>query len=163
MNALDVAAALDKALHEAQNELAGAEIALLEATARAEDARGEASRLEAAVLALKGQTPAVSAEVAALSGEPPAAAVNDRVATPAEVTESQRPDIQDLSPEEFDKQRKRKQRAREKEIQDNNPLAHISCTGCGAVGKMVDSVITAPSGAIVRMMVCSSCNNQVMT
>ena len=160
MNPLDVAAALDKSLHEAQNELAGAEIALLEATARAKEAREASLRLKAAVLALKGETPAVPAEVAALSGESPPA--TEPTATKRLPREEER-GLQDLSPEEFDAQRKKKQRRREKEVQDNNPLAHLKCAGCGTVGTLVDTVTQAPSGAPVRMMVCSKCNNQVMT
>lgn len=146
MNPLDVAAALDKSLHEAQNELAGAEIALLEATARAEEAREASLRLKAAVAALAGESPPATPP----TGEESPEVVEER-------------GIQDLSPEEFDAQRKKKQRAREKELKDNNPLAHIKCAGCGVVGSMVDTITQAPSGATIRMMVCSSCNNQVMT
>ena len=165
MNALDVAAALDKSLHEAQNELAGAEIALLEATARAEEARDASLRLKAAV--------------AALSGEPPPAAdaprgesenvidFLDRTSgdgsSSADRSDKERAAAADMTPEEFDAQRKKRQRAREKELKDNNPLAHIKCAGCGVVGDMVDTITQAPSGATIRMMVCSSCNNQVMT
>ena len=146
MNPLDVAAALDKSLHEAQNELAGAEIALLEATARAEEARDASLRLKAAVAALAGESPPATPP----TGEHSPEVVEER-------------GIQDLSPEEFDAQRKKKQRAREKELKDNNPLAHIKCAGCGVVGDMVDTITQAPSGAPIRMMVCSKCNNQIMT
>ena len=146
MNALDVGAALDKSLHEAQNELAGAEIALLEATVRAEEARDASLRLKAAVAALSGESPPAT---------PPTDEKSPGVA--------EERGIQDLSPEEFDAQRKKKQRSREKELRDNNPLAHIKCAGCGVVGSMVDTITQAPSGATIRMMVCSSCNNQVMT
>ena len=146
MNQLDVAAALDKSLHDAQNELTGAEIALLEATARAEEARDASLRLKAAVAALSGESPPATPP----TGEHSPGVVEER-------------GIQDLSPEEFDAQRKKKQRAREKELKDNNPLAHIKCAGCGVVGDMVDTITQAPSGAPIRMMVCSKCNNQIMT
>jgi hypothetical protein len=65
-----------------------------------------------------------------------------------------------MSQEEFDAARKRRQREREKEIQANNPLAHIRCAGCGTVGSTVEQMLQAPSGVPVRMMVCTQCNNQ---
>ena len=132
-----------EALELAQVELADAEIASIEASARAEEARQSASRLESAV--------------AALSGEPPPASASRQV-QPA--GESPAPK---LSPEEFDKQRKQRQRAREKELEAQNPLAHIKCSGCGRKGKLVDSIISAPSGAQVRMMICGGCGNQTMS
>jgi len=133
---------LTEALEAAQAELGTAEIALCEATARAQEARANASKLEAAV--------------AALSGEPPAAAT-------VEATETKRPDIQDLSPEEFDAQRKKRQRQKQKEAMANNPYAHVKCSGCGQLGTLHESIITAPSGAPVRMMACGSCGNQIIS
>ena len=133
----------EKALELAQSELAEAEIALIEASAKAEVARESAARLESAV--------------AALSGEPPPAAATYEAAVAKGRGEPE------LSPEEFDKQRKKRQRARQKELDAQNPLAHIKCSGCGRKGKMTDSIIQAPSGAQVRMMICGSCGNQTMS
>ncbi len=149
MEALDV---LRRALDEAQVELGEAEIALCEATARAQAARDEQSKLQAAV--------------AALSGEPPPAAAIE-VATPesgeneAENTPN-RDAMHELTPEEFDAERKRRQRLKQKEAEANNPYAHVKCSGCGAKGTMQDTILTAPSGAPVRMMTCGSCGNQIM-
>ena len=153
---------LTEARDKVQTELAGAEIVLLEATANAGALREEARRLEAAV--------------AVLSGEPPAAAPISVVAQEVEqLSDTQQVDgsppsrttMQELSPEEFDAERKRTQRQRDKERKAeelaNNPLAHIKCSGCGRTGTMQDTVMQAPSGATVRMMVCYKCNNQVMT
>ena len=131
------------ALELAQSELAAAEIALIEASAKAETARESAARLESAV--------------AALSGEPPPAAGKYE----SEVLRSR--GDSELSPEEFNKQRKQRQRARQKELDAQNPLAHVKCSGCGRKGKMQDTIIQAPSGASVRMMVCGSCGNQTMS
>ena len=157
---------LTEARDRAQIELASAEIVLLEASAAAGTLREEVSRLEAAVLALKGQTPAL-AEVAALSGvEPPAPLQDTQIG--AESTQSgDRAAAAELSPEEFDVERKRKQRvARKRQKEEelaNNPLAHVKCSGCGRTGTMQDVLKQAPSGATVRMLVCYKCNNQVMT
>ena len=157
MNAQDVAAALDKSLHEAQNELTGAEIALLEATARAKEAREASLRLKAAVAALSGESPPATALNVPLHGADLDSKPNNGGSTPSRAA------IQELTSEQFDAERKRRQRKREKEVQDNNPLAHLKCAGCGTLGTLVDTVTQAPSGAPVRMMVCSKCNNQVMT
>lgn len=151
-----VAAVLADSLNAAQSELASAEIGLMEATARAERAREAAERLVSAVAALSGERPPA---VHAVSGD----------AVPLEteaviVTEAQPgTPIQEMTAEEFNAQRLRRQREREKEALANNPLAHLKCSGCGRHGTLQDSMITAPSGAIVRMMVCSGCGNQVMS
>jgi hypothetical protein len=152
VEALDV---LREALEEAQTELGTAEIALCEANARAEQARVEHARLEAAV--------------AALSGEPPPAAASAPAEAPIEVTEAENTPsgednapIHEMSPEEFDAHRKKRQRQKEREAQANNPYAHVKCSGCGQLGTMADTILTAPSGAPVRMMTCGSCGNQIM-
>ena len=153
---MDALEGVESALDEAQTELTQAEIALIEATARAEEARKDASRLEAAVAALRGEPPPAVNDTSE-SGIESDSNPDDEGSSP-----SRRP-IQDLSPEEFDKQRKRKQRAREKEAQANNPLAHLKCTGCGLLGTLVPQMITTPGGATVQMLSCSSCGNQVIT
>lgn len=156
MDALEI---LKEKHRESQNELAAAELALIEAQVRAENARTNSARYEAAV--------------AALSGEPPPAAVSTPVETPKEVIEAEntpngaedtpsRDDMAELSPEEFDKARKRRQRQRQKEEMANNPYAHVKCSGCGSLGTMRDSIVTAPSGAPLRMMVCGGCGNQII-
>ncbi len=154
MNTLET---VEGALDTAQTELAGAEIALLEATARAGDARKEASRLEAAVAALRGESPPATPSNVPLHGADSDSKPDNGGSTPSRAAN------QELTAEEFDKDRKRRQRKREKEIQENNPLAHVKCAGCGELGSMVDTIQQAPSGATVRMMVCSCCNNQIMT
>lgn len=59
---MDVVYALQEALDSAQSELAAAEVALLEATARANSARESAARLESAVAALNGSSPPPAAK-----------------------------------------------------------------------------------------------------
>ena len=148
--------ALTEARNRAQTELASAEIVLLEASAAAGTLREEVSRLEAAVAALKGK----------LRVEP--LATVDKVPEFTEtVNSATRLAASEMSPEEFNAERRRKQRVakkkqREEEL-ENNPLANVRCSGCGCTGTMQESLIQAPSGATVRMMVCYKCNNQIMT
>ena len=146
-------AQLTNARDTAQNELASAEIVLLEANAAAETLREEVYRLEAAVAVLSGEKPPAEPQTAAQPVE----------STQIGTKDTPNGDIHEMTPEEFDAERKRKQRAREKENQANNPLAGVKCQGCGQLGTMADTIIQAPSGATVRMMVCGSCGNQVMT
>ena len=137
---------MQEASESAQTELALADIALMEATARQQAAYEAASRLEAAVAALSGEKPRAV--------EPPA-------------QQAPKGAIHDLSSEEFDAERLRKQKEREKarrkEEEENNPYFHVKCSGCGRTGTMQDTIQQAPSGATVRMMVCYKCNNQVMS
>lgn len=153
--------ALTEALDTAQDELAQAEIALLQSTAVAETLRDEVAKLGAAVAALSGEKPpadppkdsAVAQEVERLSDTQEVGGSN-----PSGATKS----IHEMTPEEFDKERRRKQRQKQKEAEANNPYAQLPCGGCGTKGSMQDSFVTAPSGASIRMLVCSKCNNQVM-
>lgn len=151
---------LTDARDKAQNELAQAEIALLQSTAAAEVLREEVHRLNSAVAALSGEkAPAdPSGRTHVTKGD-----VRDEV-IPEDAPHG---DIHEMTPEEFDAERKRKQRARQKEIDAenlaNNPYATVPCGGCGTKGSLQDSFITAPSGAQVRMLVCTKCNNQIMT
>lgn len=130
---------LIKALDAAQAELAQAEISLLKSTTAAEEARIGASRLEAAVAALRGESPA---------------------ATTKSPEDFHAPTL-DMTPEEFEAHRRRRARAREQENQANNPYASLKCTGCGSVGSMSPTIITAPSGMPVHMLTCR-CGNQMM-
>lgn len=147
---------LRDSLDSAQTELAQAELALCEATARAEAAREGTARLEAAVAALSGEPPPAVTEDTQIGNK-------DTQDTPIPATNPDRQVIQDLSPEEFDAQRKKRQRERQKEEQANNPYAHIKCSGCGSLGTLNETVIQAPSGAPVRMMICGSCGNQLIS
>lgn len=140
---------LTEARDRAQNELAEAEIALLQSTAATEVLRDEVSRLNAAVAALSGEKPPAE----------PSAHVVEPVSAP---TESANPDIHEMTPEEFDKERRRKQRQKEAEERAANPYGEVPCGGCGTKGTLQDSFITAPSGVQLRMLVCTKCNNQIM-
>lgn len=135
---MDALKVLEKSLSEAQDELLEAEKCLLEASARAEQARAASAKLEAAVAALNGD-------------EPP----------PATQKPARKP-VSELSPEEFDAQRKKRQRKKRAEERANSPYAGMKCTGCGAESTLVDSFITAPSGAPVKMISCTSCGNQII-
>lgn len=141
--------ALSAALDDAQSELIAADIALMEATARQQAAFDIAARLNAAVAALDGAPVKPSIAVTAIPAENP-----------------DKSNIHDLTPEEFDALRKQKQALARKERDDwereHNPLYHMRCSGCGKTGSMQQTMITAPSGAMVAMKVCSSCNNQIM-
>jgi len=127
-------AQLTEARDKAQSALAEAEIALIEATASAYALREEARRLDAAV--------------AALSGEPSA------LIEPQEAPKG-RIDA-DLTPEEFDKARLKRQKAKKAELDANNPYANIKCTGCGRKGRISEAF--TENGA--RMLVCR-CGNQM--
>lgn len=161
MEALKV---LRQALDEAQNELESAELALLEAKARADGARDEQRRLAAAVAALSGEPPpaAIEEDMRVTTGVPVAHNHEVEGAEPSPATTSGREDTANMTPEEFDAYRKRKQRQRQKEEQENNPFAHIKCSGCGDEGTMNLVIKQAPSGMPVRMMTCSSCGNMTM-
>jgi hypothetical protein len=145
-----------KALDEAQIELAGAEIGLAEATARAEAAREGTARLKAAVAALSGETPVEPASPAT-DWEPMEPYEEARpIPTPTPGREA----TATMSQEEFNAQRKKKQRKREKELQAANPYGNIKCSGCGEVGKLNEQIVQAPSGVPIRMLNCSGCGNQ---
>lgn len=49
-----------------------------------------------------------------------------------------------------------------KKPKPDNPLAHVKCAGCGSYGTMYEGIQQAPSGAVVRLMTCNSCGNQVL-
>jgi hypothetical protein len=144
--------ALDNALDAAQTELAAAEISLVEATARAEAAREAAARLKAAVAALSGEAPPAPEPLPKPLTELP----------PNDPPYEERAAAAAMTPEEFDADRKKRQRARQKELDAQNPYANVKCSGCGVIGKMVDQIIQAPSGVPVRMLVCNGCGNQIM-
>lgn len=75
---------------------------------------------------------------------------------------SVRADNAEMTQEQFANEQRRKRRESKKLEDANNPYANIACPGCGKLGSLFDSVIQAPSGAVVRMMVCGKCNNQIM-
>ena len=126
-------AALRQALDTAQNELADAELQLLEARGRAEQARVTASRLAAAVAALEGKPAA----------EPPVEQKRDSSEAERRAHNSEG----GVS---------KSSRATKQE----NPLAHVRCAGCGCTGTMSEQYVQAPSGTTVRMLVCNDCGNQ---
>ena len=145
----EIALALQKALDACQIELECAVKASLEASARAEKARDEHLRLKAAV--------------AALSGEPraePSAPVRENAENDTQGTQNGAKDTQKLSPEEFDAQRLKKQRRKEKKRLENDPLAHIKCAGCGVAGSTVEQYIRTPAGGTMKVLACTKCNNQ---
>ncbi len=151
MEALD---AVEAGLDTAQDELTTAELALCEAKARAEAARTAHTRLVSAVAALKGESPSAIEANGAESLE----------TTPIDPpTTPKRADAADMSPEEFDKQRRKRLRAKEAEEKANNPLGHVKCPGCGTEGSMQEQMIQTPSGMPLRMLVCGKCNNQLMS
>ena len=141
---MSIQEAAETALDEALAELALAKIQFIEATARTKSAQEVASRLQLAVAALKGEVPSE------IIIEP----------VPGKVTTPDRADTAAMSPEEFEAERKRKLRRREKEEIENNPLGHLKCPGCGVAGKMTDQLMTTKGGGTVRMLACGQCGNQ---
>lgn len=125
---------LSKALEDAQTEQADAEVALIEARVRANEAADEVSRLSAAVAAMTGE------KTLRGSSEHPERSVHAREAVGENPTPATKPKKEEVY----------------------NPLAHLKCRGCGTKGKMAEQYVTAPSGAIVRMLVCGDCGNQSM-
>ncbi len=144
---------LEIARNAAQAETIAAELALIEATARAEAAREASARLEAAVAALNGESPTATAIEVPTSSE--VLKFDNQSAVTAE-----RQAAADMTPEEFDAERKKRQRAKQKELDAQNPYAQLKCSGCGVTGKMTENIIQAPSGVPVRMLVCNGCGNQ---
>ena len=155
METLDI---LKQACGKAQSEMALAELQLAEATAKADALRTEAARLEAAVAALTGEPPP------AAYSAPIEVATPETTPTPPNTTPTPgREDTAEMTKEEFDAHRRQRQAQKRKEEQANNPYAHIKCSGCGSQGTMGETIMQAPSGAPVRMMVCGSCGNQLIS
>lgn len=183
---------LREAMETAQAESADAEIVLLQTTARASELRDSVAKLEAAVAALCGEPPPAAPTVGDIMTGPGGApllppagpptlvdASEERVAPPRTITTpggepyddgrssisgdpSARAENAELTQEQFANEQRRKRRESKKLEEANNPYANIACPGCGKLGSLFDSVIQAPSGAVVRMMVCGKCNNQIM-
>lgn len=105
---MNTLAVLTEARDAAQNELTQAEVALLEATVRAEEAREAARRLEAAVAALNGETSAPTSALRADVGPP------DNGGESAEGRQ-----------------------AGSRPAPAPNPYGHLKCTGCGTQGNML--------------------------
>ncbi len=145
---------LEIARNAAQVETIAAELALIEATARAEAAREASARLEAAVAALNGESATPTNSAVAQEVEQSSDTRQVDGSTPSRATNA------DMTPEEFDAERKRRQRAKQKELDAQNPYAQLKCSGCGEIGKLIENIIQAPSGVPVRMLVCNGCGNQ---
>ena len=179
--------AVEAALEASQVEKIAADVGLIEAQTRADAANDAAGRLLIAVAALRGED-TVAVEISKLEplddppaqghllnkadyppitppeGNLPAIALPGDPAPPAAaITEGNHPTaIQSMTPQQFDAHRLKQQRAAKKAEIAANPLGHMKCPGCGSVGDMHDTITTAPSGATVRMMACSKCNNQIL-
>ncbi len=163
---MDVRETVQSAYDSAQSELVAAEIALVEATAGAQEARASASRLEAAVAALDGVPLLAEAQKdVKTDGKAPykpdmsPRGEEESIITYLDRTSSVDPNE---TSEEFDKRRKKRQKAREKERIAENPLGHLKCSGCGTLGSLYQSVVTAPSGAPINMIICEKCGNQAI-
>jgi hypothetical protein len=120
---MSVIEGLQTALDTAQDELAQAEMSLVEASARAEAARLEARKLKAAVAALSGEPPPAAVK------EPPRAEDEDIISYLDRTDSPERKAEREMTPEEFDKERKRRQRRRKLEEQANNPYGQVKCSG----------------------------------
>jgi len=159
---------LSEPLETAQTELAHAELALLEATARVTLARESAGRLAAACAALRGEIPGgppATPQITGLDADNGNIAevidqnIHEALSAPKS---AERAAAAEMSPEEFDKQRKRKQRAREKERIANNPLGHLKCPGCGETGHMSEQIVTTAKGGAIKALICGKCGNQAI-
>ena len=157
---------------EAQTELAHAELALIEATARADVAREASQRLEAACAALRGEIPVgppatvdkgwSEGETTPLPEQLPSIPLSAPQEPGIPARTAEREAAAEMSPEEFDKERRRKQRKREKAEIANNPLGHLKCPGCGEVGHMTEQIITTEKGGVIKALVCGKCGNQAI-
>lgn len=168
--------ALETELKSAQNELVQAETALVELTAAAETARESVSRLKTAVAVLSGESaPAEPPELPPSSERSSTGGISESVSAARDVENAQGEgvgnrseatntvpgaDATDAEIDEWERNRKKKLRQREKERMAENPLADIKCTGCGQKGHLQQSVIQAPSGMPLQAIVCTSCGNQ---
>ena len=152
---MSVEESLQAELDSAQSEYVAAQLSLIEAQADFARAQERASRLETAVAALKGELPAPQANIAPKKA--PTAPNTPEIAPEA---------VEDLdmhlSPEEWEADRSKKRRQKEKEAIANSPYGNIKCMGCGTLGTMNEAMIQSPGGAAVRMLTCSGCGNQMM-
>ena len=146
---------MEQELQKSQVELVQADVAAIEATTRLEAARSTTDRLTAAVAAMKGAEPSVP--ILSNAGVDDSGTPDDSV-TPA--LNHDRLATADMSEEEFDAYRKKRQRRRQKELDADNPLAQYKCGGCGMQGTSSEQIIAAPSGVPVRLIGCSACGNQ---
>lgn len=157
---------MKEAQEKAQTELASADIALMEATARQQSASEAATRLDSAVAALCGEKPPAKPSAPLIIEDTHTGERHTVESVPGTII-TDKDARREMSYEEFEADRVARQRAAKraakKEAIANNPLGHLKCNGCGQVGTLQDSMVQAPSGATVRMMVCTSCNNQIMT
>ncbi len=134
---------MEQELQGAQAGLVQADVAAIEATARLATCREAVDKLGAAVAAMRGETPVEPSAPETIIPQSEERAV--RAA---------------MSEQEFNADRKRRQKARQKELDAQNPLALYKCGGCGVVGSSTEQLIEAPSGAPVRLIGCSACGNQ---
>lgn len=161
---------LDSALDTAQTELESAELASVEASARAEKARDEVSRLKAAVAALNGESAPPEPPKQMQGGEAAACLAHSQEDEgPNPSTASKQPSADDTQEDidAWEKERERKLRAKKKEHEAAeraaNPLYDINCTGCGQNGVLQQTMIQAPSGIPLQAVVCTSCGNMLMS
>lgn len=105
--------------------------------AQSELAEAEIALLEATARAEAARRAAarLAAAVAAMNGESPPPAAPRQEAAP---------------------------KPKPKPAESDNPLAHAKCAGCGLKGTLVESLRTTPGGAVVRMLECRKCGNQVL-
>lgn len=146
---------LEQGLEVAQKELASAEIGLIEAVARADEARANAARLQVAIAALRGEPIPEQrrggAEAACRAHNPEDAGSSPAPASNQEV------------PSNDEERAGRPLKKAPKKPKRTDPLADFKCRGCGEVGTTYENILATSAGGAVRMLVCSDCSNQTMT
>jgi ribosomal protein S27E len=130
-------------LAEAKDVASTAQLAWTESEAAVMELQGEADAVEAALRALRGETPAVQPD-----------SVPDSVATPSES-----PAPEEETGEEFEARMKRQARQQKKEKYAEGTYAGIKCSGCGTVGSLYDSVQTFKGGRMTPIIACHECGS----
>lgn len=148
----------EERLEEARESLAKSQIGLIEAKVLHEAARLTVVQLEGAVAALSLETLESEVIKVEIEPEPPF----DPPDGPLKTAEGKTRVDPELSREEFEIERRKRQRKIEQKQIDDNPHGTLRCPGCGKTGYMTENIMTTKAGGTLRALVCGKCSNQQM-